>query len=355
MTQLPQAPFSQPDFIAVMQALLQPIVDQQNVTNALPNLYNLDVAVGSQLDTTGQWIGPTRVVQVPPTGIFFSFDTTGLGFDQGAWAPVGVGGTNTVAYELPDDEYRLLLYATVAANHWDGTVPGGEAVLNQFWNPLGYSEYIIDHQDMTIAFLLIGPVPNAVTGTLYKGGYLDVVAAGVGVTAHYFAQGSGGIPFAPLFGFDIEDAVIQGFDQGSWASEQFVISPAVFMSGAIRENHDRIIGKSYLPAASTLSGTIRELSDRVTSFGPKITATVAVTEGNDIVVSFSTGSQQITGSSAIHESSDTVAAAGSHIATGSSAILERADRDAAVATVSSVGAAPILESADLPAATATVT
>lgn len=355
MSQLPQAPFSQDNFVAVMRALMQPLVDQQNVTNSIPNLYNLDVAIGTQLDTTGQWIGPTRNVQVEPVGIFFSFDTTGLGFDQGAWAPVGIGGSSTITYALPDDEYRLLLYATVAANHWDGTVPGGERVLNQFWNPLGYSEYIIDHQDMTIAFLLIGPVPNAVTGSLYKNGYLDVVAAGVGVTAHYFAQGANGVPYAPLFGFDIEDAIIQGFDQGVWASEQFVVSPAVFMNGAIHEGHDVVNVQAYLPAASTLSGTPHETSDRVISFGPKITATVAVTESNDIVVSLSTGSQQITGTSAVRETHDVVAALAAMIATGSSAMLEPHDRVAAIDTDSSVGIATILESVDAAVATATVT
>lgn len=352
MSQLPRAPFMQPDFVAVMRALLQPLVDQQNVTNLLPNKYNLDVAEGAQLDTTGQWIGPTRFIQIPLTGLFFSFDIEGLGFDQGAWAPVG---SDTALFPLPDDEYRLLLYATIAANHWDGTVPGGERVLNSFWNPLGYSEYIIDHQDMTIAFLLVGPVPNAVTGALYKNGYLDVVAAGVGVTAHYFAQGSGGVPFAPLFGFDIEDAIIQGFDQGAWASESFVISPAVFMSGAMRESADRAAVHAYLPAASTLSGTILESHDRAAAFNAAIIGAVAVTEGHDTVVSLSTGSTYATLTGAIVEDHDVLAALATIIATGAAASLEGHDRVASASTVASVGTAPILEGPDTPAATATVT
>lgn len=351
MSQLPQAPFSQPDFVAVMKALLQPLVDQQNVTNGIPALYDLDTAIGSQLDTTGQWIGPTRFVNVPITGLFFSFDIAGLGFDQGAWAPI-VGG-NTVLYPLPDDEYRLLLYAAVAANHWDGTVPGGERVLNQFWNPLGYSEYIIDHQDMTIAFLLVGPVPNAVTQSLYKNGYLDVVAAGVGVTNHYFAQGSGGVPFTPLFGFDIEDAIIQGFDQGAWASEALTIAPTVFMSGAIHEGHDRVAAGSFTPGV--LVGSILESHDMAHAFNTSIAGTAAVTEGHDTVVSASTGSTYATLSGTPHESHDTAAASAQKISTGSVALTERHDTVHAIDTDSSVGNAAILESADTVVATATVT
>lgn len=352
MSQLPQAPFMQPDFVAVMRALLQPLVDQQNVTNSIPNAYNLDVAVGAQLDTTGQWIGPTRFIQIPLTGLFFSFDTVGLGFDQGAWAPVG---SDSALFPLPDDEYRLLLYATIAANHWDGTVPGGEKVLNQFWNPLGYSEYIIDHMDMTIAFLLIGPVPNAVTGALYKNGYLDVVNAGVGVTAHYFAQGSGGIPFAPLFGFDIESPIIAGFDQGVWASESFVISPAVFMNGAIREASDFAVANAYLPASSTLVGAILESSDHVLSFNTSAAGSAAMTEGNDTVVSFSTGSTYGTLTGSIVELQDAASAQATPIATGVTALIEHSDRVVALGTDSSVGSASVVEESDTPAATATVT
>ena len=202
-----------PNFVAVMTMLLQPIADQLQLTNGIPSLFDLDTAVGQQLDYVGQWIGKTRNIKETLTGVFFSFDTTGLGFDEGTWADTA---STTVLTALPDDQYRLLLYATVAENHWDGTVPNAEKYLNAFWNQFGYYEYIIDNQDMTVTFLLVGPPLNALTAALYYGGYLDIVAAGVGVANHLWVEGSGGIPLAPIFGFDENNAFIQGFDSGIW-------------------------------------------------------------------------------------------------------------------------------------------
>lgn len=348
---LPQAPFSQPNFVAVMKALLQPLVDQQNVTNTIPNLYNLDVAVGSQLDTVGQWIGPTRFVTVPLTGVFFSFDIDGVGFDQGAWAPTFGGATTLTA--LPDEEYRLLLYATVAANHWDGTVPGGEAALNDFWTPLGYKEYIIDNQDMTISFLLVGPVPNAVTQALYREGLLDIRAAGVGVNAHYFAQGANGIPFTPLFGFDIESPFIAGFDQGAWASETFAVSPQVTGFVVASEGPDKVSGSFYL--SYPLHGAMGEGHDTVHAFADKALLTGAILESHDGVVSASTGSQQATLSGAMTEAHDRVSASAQKTSSGSAAIVEHSDHAVASGAPSVSGAASIQEASDVEAASGTVT
>jgi hypothetical protein len=200
-----------PNFMAVVAALMQPLADQISVTESLPLLYDLDTAVGAQLDATGQWIGVSRYLNVTLTNVYFSFDTTGLGFDQGAWAPAG-GGSELVA--LPDDEYRLLLYAKVAANHWSGTVPDALTLLNNFWNPLGYELYLIDGQDMTMSFVLVGPAPNAITAALYAGGFLDVRPAGVLIANHYINSTG-----APIFGFDEQDGFIAGFDTGYWIGE----------------------------------------------------------------------------------------------------------------------------------------
>ena len=201
----------QPNYMAVIAATLQPLADQIDVTNTIALLYDLDTAVGSQLDTVGQWIGPSRYLDIELVNVYFSFDTAGLGFDQGAWAPAGGGNVLTA---LPDDEYRLLLYATVAANHWDGTVPDALKLLNSFWNPLGYTMYIIDGQDMTMAFVLVGATPNAVTTALYAAGYLDVRPAGVLISNHYINNTGG-----PIFGFDEQDTFIAGFDHGFWLPE----------------------------------------------------------------------------------------------------------------------------------------
>lgn len=198
-----------PNFMAAVAAVIQPLADQIAVSKSIPLLYDLDTAVGTQLDAVGQWVGISRYLNVAIADVYFSFDIAGLGFDQGVWAP---NDSVTTLTALPDDEYRLLLYAKVAENSWDGTVPGALRALNNFWNAFGYTISIIDGMDMTMSYFLVGPALIPITAALYNGGYLDLRPAGVLIANHYFST-----PGTPIFGFDIETSLISGFDVGYWA------------------------------------------------------------------------------------------------------------------------------------------
>jgi hypothetical protein len=200
-----------PRFMAMVSLLGQWAVDRQNMLASIPHLYDVDYAVGSQEDAVGQWVGVSRDLAEPLTGVYFSFDEVGLGFDEGTW--LGPFDPTTGLVALPDDAYRLLLYATIAANNWDGTVPGAYTAWNTIFQPLGYSILITDSQDMSINIALVGPTPDAVTLALFTGGYLNLVAAGVEVNFYYTQS----VPGIPIFGFDAENTSISGFDVGAWA------------------------------------------------------------------------------------------------------------------------------------------
>src|ERR1700748_1781388 len=74
----------QPKFRAWISVLLQGLVDAQNVVASFPALFDLDVAVGDQLDKLGEWIGVGReITVVEPT--WFSWGVAGLGWGQGRW------------------------------------------------------------------------------------------------------------------------------------------------------------------------------------------------------------------------------------------------------------------------------
>jgi len=201
-----------PKFMAMVSLLAQWAVDRQNMLASIPGLYDIDNAVGSQLDAVGLWVGASRNLSVPLTDVYFSFDEAGLGFDQGTW--LGPFDPTTGLVSLPDAQYRILLYANISANNWDGTVPGAYTAWNTIFEPLGYSILIQDNQDMTMYIALIGPSPDAVTLALFTGGYLNLVPAGVGIAGYYFPS----IPGVPLFGFDAENSAISGFDDGCWAT-----------------------------------------------------------------------------------------------------------------------------------------
>ncbi|TWA71931.1 uncharacterized protein DUF2612 [Azospirillum baldaniorum] len=201
---------SQPLYRAALTALLKPLSDGQGSIAGLADRFDLDRAVGDQIDTIGLWVGASRRLTVPLTGVYFSFDTAGVGFDQGSWWAVGdPTGYLTV---LPDDGYRTLIRARIAANAWDGTIPGAYAVWDIAFAGTGYSVLIQDNQNMTMDFALLGPSPDAVTLALFTGGYLNVRPAGVAVNA-YWTQS---VPDIPYFGFDAADSGIAGFDVGAW-------------------------------------------------------------------------------------------------------------------------------------------
>lgn len=121
-----------PKFVATLSALVQCFVDLQNVTLQIPFDFDLDVAVGVQLDAVGEWVGISRNVNTPLTGVYFSFDTVALGFDQGVWK--GPFDPDTGVVSLDDDTYRLLIRAKIGANNWDGTLGSSAAILNSIFN-----------------------------------------------------------------------------------------------------------------------------------------------------------------------------------------------------------------------------
>lgn len=199
---------NQPNFVSVVSAVVQPLADENQVVQEFPLDYDLDVAVGAQLDTVGLWIGQSRYLSEPLTNVYFSFDIAGLGFDQGTW--LGPFDPTSGLVALPDDEYRVLLRAKIANNQWDGTVPSAY----KFMAPVfpGDTFFIIDNQDMSMYIGVAGPVPlNAVTFALLTGGYLNIKPAGVRIAGYITST-------TPLFGFDVEDPTIAGFDVGSWST-----------------------------------------------------------------------------------------------------------------------------------------
>ncbi len=173
---------SQPNFGLVLAALLQPVADIIQVTASVPNSFDIDSALGQQLDFDGQWVGQNRYLQIPLTNVYFSWDTLGLGWEEGSWQ--GQFDSGTQLSSLPDDAYRTLLRARIAANHWDGTVPAAEAIWDQLFLPENFTIAIRDNGNMTMDLFLVGAAPpDAVTQALFLGGYLDMKPVGVHINS----------------------------------------------------------------------------------------------------------------------------------------------------------------------------
>lgn len=200
-----------PKFVASLSVLAQGLADAGAVAAALPGYFDLDTAVGVQLDQVGLWIGRTRNLAIPISGVYFSWDTANVGWDQGIWYQTGDPTSNIVS--LPDEQYRLLLKATAAANGWNGTVPDAYTIWSILFEGTGYGILIFDNQDMSMDLALYGKVPDAVTLALFEGGYLDLRPEGVRIRQYITPTAD-----SPLFALDIENAAMAGLDVGCWAN-----------------------------------------------------------------------------------------------------------------------------------------
>ncbi|RQR50109.1 DUF2612 domain-containing protein [Burkholderia sp. Bp9125] len=198
-----------PRFAATVAAVVQPLVDQMNLLASMPGKFDLDAAVGAQLDDVGRWVGVSRRIRTPLTGIYFSLDIAGLGFDQGIWK--GPFDPDTGLTVLDDDTYRLVIRAKIGANHWDGTLEQSAAILNSIFGADTHV-FIEDHQDMSMTIGISGKVPSAVFLALLAGGYIPLKPEGVRVNYTIVTT----VDNAPLFGFDMSGPYVAGFDVGAW-------------------------------------------------------------------------------------------------------------------------------------------
>lgn len=197
-----------PRFEATLHATLRPFADLQQFLLSLLREFDLDTAVGVQLDAVGLWAGITRNIKTPLTGVYFSFDTPGLGFDEGAWK--GPFDAETGLTVLSDDAFRTLIRARIAANSWDGRGVSAVEVL-QFVFPSN-TIVVEDRQDMSILIGIPGPVLDAVSRALLREEYIGLKPGGVRVDTR--VSGIGGA----LFAFDVETGPsLAGFDAGGWA------------------------------------------------------------------------------------------------------------------------------------------
>ncbi|TJZ75568.1 DUF2612 domain-containing protein [Chitiniphilus eburneus] len=199
-----------PKFTAMVGVVAGAFADQNNVAAELAEEFDLDNAIGAQLDVVGEWVGISRRVNTLLTGVYFSLDTDGLGFDQGVWkGPFDPDSGLTV---LDDETYRLLIRAKIGANHWDGTMEGSKSILDLIFQGDTHV-FVEDNQDMTMTVGVSGKPPSALFLALLTGGYIPIKPEGVRIN-YYIVTPSDG----PLFGFDLNNEYVAGFDTGVWGA-----------------------------------------------------------------------------------------------------------------------------------------
>lgn len=200
-------------YFAMVEALAAAPVQIGESAASLPEAFDLDTSIGVQLDVDGQWIGKTRYVPYPLDTFWFSFDDFKLGFDLGVWK--GPYGTDFGVYRLADNLYRKLLYAKIGVNYWDGTLKRAKEILFSFYSdPVlspGSLFFLDDHGDTSATFAVSGEIPPPLVLSMLVWPALPIKVGGYELRIRVTS-----VDQMPLFGFDVYNEYISGFDQAAW-------------------------------------------------------------------------------------------------------------------------------------------
>jgi hypothetical protein len=229
-----------PNFVAVVDLLTSEFVDLQSLYVDITRLYDLDTAVGSQLDVVGQWVGFSRRIPTPLENVYFEWDgEASLGWNYGAWQ--GAYDSDTGLTILSDEYYRTLLRAKILANRWDGSIPMAYSIYAAAFNwdsrvqnsnrwddgtfvwdislwdvgiELASHLIIQDYQDMTMVIILVGKRLEAVEKAILLNGYFPIKPEGVRLLAIAESATTTG----PVFSWDTnESTLVEGWGAGEWA------------------------------------------------------------------------------------------------------------------------------------------
>lgn len=200
-----------PKYTAMLRLLLEPMAAIRAFVEHLPTDFDLDYAIGVQLDVVGEWVGRSRNVSIPIPNAWFTWDHETRGWDAGIWQ--GPYDSEQGITRLDDETYRQLLRAKIASNNWDGTVAGATAALAILFPDGDTHIFIVDNGDMTMTVGVAGAIPSTLWIALLANGYVPLKP--VGVRTDYLITT---VNDAPLFGFDVENEYIAGWDTGSWGA-----------------------------------------------------------------------------------------------------------------------------------------
>lgn len=171
----------QSKFTAWLTAALSMIQDAQKLLNALPSHYDVDRAVGAQLDSVGTMLDTPRKLPFQPS--------------------------NNVSPVMDDANYRMVLKAIIAESHFDGTMPGLYQLFQTALGNTGLLFAVKDNQDMTMSVYVYGATASLIKDELEHGFIVprpEGVAIQITVTEN------------KIFAWGISNEMFAGWGSGHW-------------------------------------------------------------------------------------------------------------------------------------------
>lgn len=169
-----------PKFNAYVKAFLDMISPAIDCLTSFDTIFNLENAVGDQLDKCGALVALTRELPL---------------------------SNPDIPSILSDDLFRTVIKARIYSNFWDGTLQSWNDIIKTMFPDASYE--VVDNQDMSIDVIMIDPTADATMLALLFNGYIVPKPSGVRVTWT--------IQDKALFGWETETEFIAGWDTGIWA------------------------------------------------------------------------------------------------------------------------------------------
>lgn len=198
-----------PKFMAMLDLCLRPMVEAQDLVASFVADFDLDQAIGAQLDVVGKWIGRSRLVETPIRDPWFRFGESARGLGRGIWKDRYSPGTTLT--RLDDDTYRRLLRAKIVANNWDGTRGAAEAAIRTFINQPDARVWLDERPDIGDALCCSGHWLPLVFCFMLEQNQIPVKVAGAR-RSYYFVS----VDRSPMFGFGVDNDFISGLGVGAW-------------------------------------------------------------------------------------------------------------------------------------------
>ena len=152
-----------PKFMAVLRKYLEPVQAASDIAEEMHGDFSIDNGVGKQLDVLGKLLGVSRDY------------------------PYFAGSTSTTK-SMDDDQYRLVLRATVAKDAWDGSFHSFADTWNEIFAGQAVTATVVDNMNMSCTVTMSGDFDEDIA-SLITAGYVFPKPMGVSMTYAVSPQG----------------------------------------------------------------------------------------------------------------------------------------------------------------------
>ncbi len=161
------------NFIAMIEAVSQPMIDCFNFLNSLNSKFDIDSAGDPYLEVLARWTGTPLIIQGATQLEYFGFidQENSLTFGETDNPDVGgyfrESGQSGTAGLIPTGDFlRRLIKAKIIKNHCTGNIDETKEILSLVLN---HNDFIVtDNQDMTVTFTNLSARFAEVDKTLVK-------------------------------------------------------------------------------------------------------------------------------------------------------------------------------------------